>query len=468
VNESATSQLDGLIAELANVDGAKSVGIRAVQIGRGALKHLPELVARYLDPSSVGPAVVLVDGVAMTYLGSNLHDAVVGLLAGEREVRTVVVSSHEGAVHADAATLDDAVQRCSGAAVLVTVGSGTVADVGKAVSARLGGLLHVVVQTALSVNGFADDQSVLLLNGVKRTTHTRWADILVADTDVLSDAPENLNAAGIGDLMAMFTAPADWKLAYTLGMADGYSEQLVSMVRENGPGLLEAAPRLRERNPQAIEYVARVLTLSGISMGAAGTTAPSSGAEHAISHLIEMSSNRQGWKSAFHGAQVGACTVLAALVWKRVRDVLATGAVQLRFPSEDQLEGEVRAAFGSLDTSGAMGEECWRLYRVKLARWNANHDEITTTNWADLDAAISPLLAEPADLVDALAKSGAPTRFRDLDPPIDPATVRWALANCHLMRDRFTIVDLAFFLGAWDADVPGEILAEAGRLGGGL
>jgi len=115
-----------------------------------------------------------------------------------------------------------------------------------------------------------------------------------------------------------------------------------------------------------------------------------------------------------------------------------------------------------------MSEECWRLYRQKLSRWRANRDRLVETDWAAVDAATAPLLLEPAALVDALASAGTPTRFGELDPPADPDTVRWALTNCHLMRDRFTVVDLACFLGGWDADVAEDVLAEAGRLGAGL
>lgn len=469
MSESAEAfRLEEVQAELATIDGAREVEIRAVEIGPGALQKLPQLLARYNNAAIAGPVAVLLDGVRMTCAGADLRTEVDRLLAGVPDVRAVVVRTHGGRAHADQETLDEVTAQVSGSAVLVTVGSGTLADIGKAVSAQLGGLPHVVVQTALSVNGYADDQSVLLRNGVKRTTHTRWPDVLIADTDVLSEAPESLNAAGIGDLLAMFTAPADWRLAWLLGMGDSYSAELVDLVRRNGPGLLDAAPGLKRRDPQAIEYVARVLTLSGISMGAAGTTAPSSGAEHTISHLIEMHSTQQQAKSAFHGAQVGTCTVLAALVWTRVRDLLAEGSFVVQFPSEQLMADRVRGAFAPLDPSGAMGEECWRLYRQKLARWTANRDRIAELDWAAVDSAVGPLLTEPKALVEALASSGAPTRFRELDPPPDTETVRWALGNCHLMRDRFTVVDLAFFLGAWDADVADEVLAEAGRLGAGL
>jgi glycerol-1-phosphate dehydrogenase [NAD(P)+] len=271
--------------------------------------------------------------------------------------------------------------------------------------------------------------------------------------------------------MAMFTAPADWQLATLLNMGSGYSPRLVGMVRDCGPDLLRAAARLADRDPDAIECVARILTLSGITMGAAGTTAPSSGAEHTISHLIEMAGNRRGQPSAFHGAQVGASTVLAALVWRRVRSMLAgagPGARRLRFPADDEVEPLVRAAFDQVDPTGTMSEECWRLYRTKLARWRDNRDRLVRTDWTEVEAAVAPLLLEPGALVDALAGAGSPTRFAELDPPVPPDTVHWALANCHFMRDRFTVIDLAWFLDGWDAEVAWDVLAEAGRLGAGL
>ena len=129
----------------------------------------------------------------------------------------MVVGRADHRVHADEATVGEAVEATGDAAgLLVTIGSGTMADIGKVVSLRRG-LPHIVVQTAASVNGFADDQSVLLVDGAKRTTPTRWPDALVIDLDVIAAAPIDLNRAGVGDLASMFTAPADWLLASTIG-----------------------------------------------------------------------------------------------------------------------------------------------------------------------------------------------------------------------------------------------------------
>jgi glycerol-1-phosphate dehydrogenase [NAD(P)+] len=59
-------------------------------------------------------------------------------------------------------------------------------------------------------------------------------------------------------------------------------------------------------------------------------------------------------------------------------------------------------------------------------------------------------------------------RFGELDPPASPETVRWALRNCHLMRNRFTLSDLLFFLGWWDDAFVERLLERAHSVGGGL
>jgi glycerol-1-phosphate dehydrogenase [NAD(P)+] len=447
----------------------RPVGLRAVDIGADALLRLPAMV-RAIAAAPAGRIVVLSDAVPKKRLGAEATALATSLLSGTPgagDVHRVTVPEGAGGVHADERTVAAAAAAAGGASVIVTVGSGTVADIGKAVAARLRDPAHVIVQTALSVNGYADDQSVLLIDGVKRTTPTRWPDGLIADTQLLAEAPPQLNLAGVGDLLAMFTAPADWRIACLLGMDDQYTEDVVAMVREHGPAVLRAAPLLREGDAGAIELTAKVLTLSGVGMGLAGTTAPASGAEHTVSHLLEMAAARQGRRSAYHGAQVGAAAVLAALVWRHVRRRVQAGARLMRCPSEDQMRPAVLRALRSLDPSGAMAEECWRGYQRKLARWRERHGDADQLDPAHLDDA-ARLLEEPGVLRAALRRSGAPARMAQLDPPVDAPTTRWALANCHLMRDRFTVVDLACLLGVWQPADVDAVLAEAGIAGPGL
>ncbi len=413
---------------------------------------------------------LLADATPMRRGGEDLKAGVRERLAGECVVRPVRVGPGDGRAHADEATVAAARVGAEGAAAIVTVGSGTLADIGKVVSMELGGVPHLLVQTAASVNGFADDQSVLLRNGVKRTTPSRWPDALVLDAAVLRGAPAAMNLAGFGDLVSMFTATADWYLAREVGMDDSFSATAVALGRELGEELLELGPPLARNEGCAVVRLAEILALSGISMGVAGRTAPSSGMEHTVSHLLEMAAERRGRESALHGAQVGVATVLAALAWRHLRRRASTQGLRLLFPSEAEMERRVRAAFDPLDPGGAMAEECWSDYRAKLARWHANRDlvEAFAADWDAHSGPLGELLVDPARLVEAMRAAGAPTRFAELDPAVDPATARWALANCHLMRDRFTVADLACFAGAWGEEDVEVVLAEAAELGAGL
>jgi glycerol-1-phosphate dehydrogenase [NAD(P)+] len=425
------------------------------------LEELPALAGSLMPASRGRPVAVLTDRVIKRRAGSELLPLVEELLGGPGRVRVIAVAGGEGGrVHADAPTIERVAVEAKGAAGLVTVGSGTLADVGKAASDALLGLPHVVVQTATSVNGFTDDQSVLLVKGVKRTTHTRWPDALVADAEVLLGAPLALNLAGVGDLSAMFTAPADWQLAHALGMADSYSATVVDMVRVHGPDVLAAAGGLARHDLAAATTLAEVLALSGISMGVAGSTAPASGMEHTVSHLIEMAMNRSGREAAYHGAMVGVTSIFAARLWWKVRARLeADPRPSLSFPSPDVMDARVRDAFAALDPSGEMGEECWRLYAKKLQRWTANRARLEGADWKSIAVHVGQHLIEPSELAGALGSAGAPVLLSQLDPPVDAELGRWALSNCHLMRDRFSVADLAFFMGIWEAGAIDEVLS---------
>ena len=445
----------------------RPLGLGGLLLGPGVLEGIAAVVdeVRRRD----GDVVLVADrremasaaGEVKAFVTDALHDA--GM-----NVRQVTLGDERADVHADALTLRRAVAAAAGAGVVVSVGSGTIADIGKALSAELGRVPHVVVQTAASVNGFADDQSVLLLNGVKHTTATRWPERLVIDSDVIARAPVELNRAGFGDLLATYTAPADWRLAQVVGQDDSYSPFAVELARAHVDAVLDHADGIHRADPEALEHLSAALTLSGIAMGVAGRTAPGSGMEHTVSHLLEMA-ERPGVPAPLHGAKVGALSVLAAMLWARVRTVARCGGLRmLRFPSERELEPQVSAAFAELDPSGRVGEACWADYRLKLERWHDARPELETLweRWPAFDAELERLLVSPERLVEALRAARAPVRLTQLG--VRDSTARWALAHGHLMRDRFSVADLAFFMGIWDSAGVDALLVAAARLGAGL
>jgi glycerol-1-phosphate dehydrogenase [NAD(P)+] len=468
--------IERLRRQLAGVpDGGrlKELGLGRVVAGPGALDGLADVVAglRRTD----GDVVVLAAATQMSAGGHDLRAVVEQALGAGRTVRWVVVgTSDKGTVHADETTVAAARAAAADAGCVVTVGSGTITDIGKA--AAPGGTPLVAVQTATSVNGYADPFSVLLRHGVKRTTPSRWPDALVVDPAVLQDAPAELNRAGAGDLMAMFTATADWYLASAIEPAHPpgpgphpgdppYHAAVAGLARARGERLLALAPRLgADPGQDSLAELADMLTLSGIAMGVAGSTAPSSGMEHAISHLLEMAATAAGRPANFHGAQVGVASVVAAQTWAHVLRVIGDGGLDRRpaLPDPDAVRDRIGRAFAGLDPGGSMAAECFDDYARKLRRLGSATPLATLrSSWPVHRAALDDMLIDPGALAGALRSAGLPARFSDLAEPVDDATARWAVANCPLQRQRLGVADLAMLLGAWEEADVDEVLSAA-------
>ncbi len=448
--------LDGVRRMVAGAPELHPIGLRQVVSGPGAVAGLPDLLDR-LGVGAGTPAALLTDDVRKQYGAGDVLEAVTTALSGASVGPVVLSGADTGGVHADARTVDHAVASVGqlDPGVLVTVGSGTVADIGKVVAQRLG-LTHVVVQTAASVNGYADDQSVLLVNGTKRTTPSRWPDALVVDAIALSGAPVAMTRSGLGDLLSTYTACADWRLAQLVGFDDSFSQTAVTVLRSGLPPVLAAVDGLATNEAAAVTALAGALTRGGLAMGAAGRTSPSSGAEHTISHLLEMRAAAAQAPAAAHGAQVGAATVVMARLWARIRQRLLDGGLVARALDEEELRRRVDAAFLPLDPTGATAAECWDAYSRKLSWVNAHLEQIQAlcATWGQYDADVARLLSEPATVSGLLRRAGAPARLTAVDPAPSADAARWAVASCHLMRDRFTVVDLAEITGCWtDADV---------------
>jgi glycerol-1-phosphate dehydrogenase [NAD(P)+] len=437
------------------------IGLGRVLDGPGALDRLGDVLTELGDGS--GPVIVLAAATPMTVRGTGLREAVEELVAGRYAAKWVALGPASGLVHADERTVAEARVAAAGARCVITVGSGTITDIGKAAAGASAAL--VVVQTATSVNGYADPFSVLLREGVKRTTPSRWPDALIIDPDVLSGAPAELNLAGLGDMAAMFTATADWYLAAAV-RADGppYLPGVAALVRDRGERMLGTAAGLTD-DPGRLAELGTLLTLSGISMGVAGSTAPASGMEHALSHLLEMAATATGGPGNLHGTVVGVASITAAATWAHVRQRIADGALDrpARLPDPDLIADRIADAFNRLDPTGAMAGECLADYAAKLRLLASRADPLAglRATWAERDAVLGALLIEPAALARGLRSAGLPVRFGDLRSPVDDETARWAVANCALQRRRFGVADLAMLLGAWEDDDIDAVLTAA-------
>ncbi len=195
---------------------------------------------------------------------------------------------------------------------VIGVGGGKALDVAKYV-AFLARIPFLSVPGSLSNDGFCSPQSSLTLDGHRRSLPSAMPFGVVLDTEVCLDAPKVLWLSGVGDLVAKFTAVADWKLAFH---ARGTPVDDFSALLSDATVLqFQAHP---ERDLEGVKLLGTALMLNGIAMGISGSSRPASGSEHLISHALDASSTRP----RLHGIQVGVASYLISLLQKENSELI--------------------------------------------------------------------------------------------------------------------------------------------------
>jgi glycerol-1-phosphate dehydrogenase [NAD(P)+] len=364
--------------------------------------------------------------------------------------------------------VDAARRAVAKARAVVAVGGGTVSDIGKLAADRAGGRPLVVVQTAASVDGYTDNVSVLLRGGVKRTVPSRWPDVVIADSEVIAAAPARMNRAGYGEMTSMFTAPADWRLASLLELDSSFHRGPISLLEAVGRGIDSWSPGVGRGEPGAVERLTWALAVRGIATGVAGTTACLSGVEHLVSHMLDLYHGTHHQPIGLHGAQVGVAAVVAAAAWEMCFERLASGelpTVTSAALDDGAARQRIDRAFGELDPTGRIAAECWNDYARKLQACDAKLEVLNNLlrSWPEHEPELRGLVRPAGLLGSGLRAANVPATVSELDPGVDPDLARWAVENCSLMRNRFTVVDLLTLLGWWTPDDVTEVLDRAAQ-----
>jgi glycerol-1-phosphate dehydrogenase [NAD(P)+] len=451
-----------------DADDLFELPIREVVVCSNAIARLPGLLSDLDAPRRV---LLIQDDRPYTRDGAALKSLIRELLAGagrEVEVLTLPPSS-DGLAHADLENVERGSAAIGGRpTAVVALGSGTVCDVAKHACFMAEGedgtqTVLVLVPTAASVTAFTSSLAVLLVDGVKRTRPSRFPDAVLCDLETLAAAPPAMTRAGLGDCVARFVSYGDWYLAHQLGLVDRYSETpLALMGTDLDETYLEYAPLVAHATPDGLAFLVRQVLLAGLAQSIVRISTPLSGTEHVVSHVLDMGSGAWGRPTALHGAQVGVATPLAARAYELLHERFDPGRPRPTPPSPEVVEATIRAAFGPLDLKGKMAAECWRDYQRKLTRWTASGPSFDAVRerWDDEVAPRLRELVRPSTTIrEILKRADHPLSFEALDPPIPLEQARFALANAHLMRERFVVGDLLWWLGLSGANLADDLLA---------
>ena len=313
------------------------VDIQAIRVGSGVIQELPGIL-RDLGASHI---FLVADNYTYEAAGRQVEQLLdqAGLAYHKRVFQTetpLVPNEYAlGSVLAAMTSQDD---------MLLAVGSGTLNDVTKYVSARTG-VPYVIAATAPSMDGYASTVAPTILDGFKTTLPAVYPAAIVADVDILKDAPMPMLTAGFGDIIGKFTSLADWRLSHQLN-GEYYCPEVAGVIEAAVETCAANAKALAQREPQAIRAVTEALILSGLAMGMVGVSRPASGAEHQMAHYWEMDALRRGEEHPLHGNAVGVGTVLAASLYEMAAEYLPQGFAA---PDKGQILACLQAAGSCAD-----------------------------------------------------------------------------------------------------------------------
>lgn len=447
------------IRKLPGFPGNETMPIRWMLFEADALFKTTQIL-KAAGASQGKPLIVVMDETPMRRSGEDLKALALGLLKKDGwQVQVCALKADEsGQVHADMPHIKT-VQRslCAGCAVL-SVGSGAVTDI-----AKHGSFLYweetgekipfVVYQTANSVSAYTSNMAPTFMGGVKRTLDSRYPDALICDLETLRDAPYEMTAGGVGDMLAVFVSFPDWHLAYRLGMDSTYSELAKNLVGALDDLFMEHAEGIRGGELKSVALLAKVIALGGLAMSLSHATTPMSGFEHVMSHVLDLQAEVRRKPLAVHGSQVALAALAGAEMY---RDFLANFDpraldVDACYPNASLMRKHIEDAFAEIDPSGKAGAECWSDYSQKLEKWKAHRADFQAV-LADWKSARHQLAAEtclPETIRRILLAVGAPARWSQLNPPVQEKEARFAFLRAPLIRKRLTLGDLMIFT-KWD------------------
>ena len=96
--------------------------------------------------------------------------------------------------------------------LFLAVGSGTINDLTRYTSAVVK-LPFATVGTAPSMDGYISGGSALIYNGLKITFETHAPKAVFFVPQILANAPRDMVASGVGDLLGKINCLTDWKLS---------------------------------------------------------------------------------------------------------------------------------------------------------------------------------------------------------------------------------------------------------------
>ena len=242
------------------------------------------------------------------------------------------------------------------------------------------------------MDGYASTGAAMILGGMKVTVSAGVPDAIIADTDVLKDAPMEMLQAGYGDIVGKYSCLNDWKLSALINN-EYFCQEVYDLTYETAEKVKKLAKGIANRDEEAVGALMEALVIVGIAMAYVGNSRPASGSEHHFSHYFEITGILNNTPYLAHGIDV----VYAAVLTAKLREQICRSKPERREFAQERWAEEIKRVYLS------SAEEVIALQKKMGWYWQDNSDKVLP-KWEQIKAVLSeaPTEAEMLQMVEAV------------------------------------------------------------------
>jgi len=321
------------------------------------------------------------------------------------------------------------------ASLIISVGSGTVNDLGKYAADRKG-IDFWTMPTAPSMNGYTSGIAAIKVKGVKRTLAAAPPRRIYVLPEVIQQAPLKMRLAGFCDVLAKVVSDIDWQCESLL-VSNSYCGLPAAMMATVEKSYSEYPEEIGRGEQTSVLGLFKGLLLSGVAMSLAGSSAPASGGEHLLSHFLDMRESITDREPELHGLQVGLGIILSTACYRRLAQLEKDDLLQRAEQLFSSTATDIRDIWGQY--AGEVAKQFHQKRDILL-----QFDTLLPKNWHQLQ----PLFRQvrtPEYFVNLFSRTGAPFTLQDFRLTKEEFVL--AAINSRAIRDRLTVLDVAAHAG---------------------
>jgi len=186
---------------------------------------------------------------------------------------------------------------------VIGMGGGKVIDAAKYIGFILK-IPFISVPTSSSSDGFSSSSASLKVNGHRKSVPAKMPYGILVDTEVIKSCPKRFLYSGIGDMISKISSCYDWQHEEDMGFDE--VNDCAMMIAKKAVNSFVRLPFDSVDSESFLKELLDSLAMSGIANEIAGSSLPTSGSEHMISHALDSFLVQP----QLHGIQVGVATYI--------------------------------------------------------------------------------------------------------------------------------------------------------------